>query len=56
MYVRMLGGASMWVIPTSVSASQDTRAATATRWLMSASQTLVGMELHARTIKAHMSV
>lgn len=46
----------MWAIPTGVSASQDTQAATVKRWSMSASQTLVGMEPHVKTIRAHMSV
>lgn len=52
----MLGGVRMWAIPTSVGVSQDTWAATVKRWLMSASQTRVAMELHARTIRAHTSV
>lgn len=41
---------------TSVSASQDTQAATVMRWSMSASQTLVAMVLHAETTREHMSV
>lgn len=54
--MKMLGGASMRATSTSVCASQDTQAPTAkTRW-MSASQTHVVMELHARTTRAHMSV
>lgn len=46
----------MWAAHTSVSASQDTQAATVKRWLMSASQIHVAMEPHVKTIRAHMSV
>lgn len=56
MCVKMPGDVLMWAILTSVSANQDTQAATARKQSMSASQTLVATELHARTIRAHMSV
>lgn len=45
----------MMVTPTSVRVSQDTQAATVPRWSMSASQTLVAMEPHAKTTREHMS-
>lgn len=46
----------MWVIHTGAIANQDTQAAIVKKWWMSASQTHVAMELHARTIRAHTSV
>lgn len=52
----MPGDVIILAILTSVSANQDTQAATARTRLMSASRTLVATELHAKTIRAHMSV